>query len=100
MPRAPCYQVLFFFHDPPPSEIYTLSLHDALPICIWGTWDARLTSTLILWLLHVSYLLLRDFLEEPARRATLSAVFGIFGFVDVPIVYFSIRIWQIGRAHV
>ena len=61
---------------------------------IWWTWDARLTSTLILWLLYVSYLLLRDFLEEPARRATLAAVFGIFGFVDVPIVYFSIRIWR------
>ena len=61
---------------------------------IWWTWDARLTSSLILWLLYVSYLLLRDFLEEPMRRATLSAVFGIFAFVDVPIVYFSIRIWR------
>ena len=61
---------------------------------IWWTWDARLTTTLILWLLYVSYLLLRDFLEEPARRATLSAVFGIFAFVDVPIVYFSIRLWR------
>jgi heme exporter protein C len=61
---------------------------------IWWTWDARLTTTLILWLLYVSYLLLRDFLEEPARRATLAAVFGIFAFVDVPIVYFSIRIFR------
>jgi len=61
---------------------------------IWWTWDARLTSTLVLWLMYVSYLLLRDFLEEPARRATLSAVFGIFAFVDVPIVYFSIRLWR------
>ena len=61
---------------------------------IWWTWDARLTSTLILWLIYVSYLLLRDFLEEPVRRATLAAVFGIFGFVDVPIVYFSIRLWR------
>jgi heme exporter protein C len=61
---------------------------------IWWTWDARLTSTLLLWLLYVSYLLLRDFLEEPARRATLAAVFGIFGFIDVPIVYFSIRVWR------
>ena len=61
---------------------------------IWWTWDARLTSTLLLWLMYVSYLLLRDFLEEPARRATLAAVFGIFAFVDVPIVYFSIRLWR------
>ena len=61
---------------------------------IWWTWDARLTSTLILWLMYVSYLLLRDFLDEPARRATLAAVFGIFGFVDVPVVYVSIRLWR------
>ena len=61
---------------------------------IWWTWDARLTTTLILWLLYVSYLLLRDFLEEPNRRATLAAVFGIFCFVDVPIVYYSIRIFR------
>ena len=61
---------------------------------IWWTWDARLTSTLILWLMYVSYLLLRDFLEEPARRATLAAVFGIFAFVDVPVVYVAIRLWR------
>ena len=61
---------------------------------IWWTWDARLTSTLILWLMYVSYLLLRDFLDEPTRRATLAAVFGIFGFVDVPVVYVSIRLWR------
>lgn len=61
---------------------------------IWWTWDARLTSTLVLWLMYVSYLLLRDFLEEPNRRATLAAVFGIFGFVDVPIVFLSIRLWR------
>ncbi|MBI4460464.1 MAG: cytochrome c biogenesis protein CcsA [Acidobacteria bacterium] len=61
---------------------------------IWWTWDARLTSTLVLWLMYLSYLLLRDFLEEPARRATLSAVFGIIAFVDVPIVYFAIRLWR------
>ena len=61
---------------------------------IWWTWDARLTSTLILWLMYLSYLLLRDFLDDPVRRAKLSAVFGIIAFVDVPIVYFSIRLWR------
>jgi heme exporter protein C len=61
---------------------------------IWWTWDARLTSTFILWLMYLSYLLLRDFLEEPSRKATLSAVFGIFAAVDVPIVYMSIRLWR------
>src|SRR5271167_3373494 len=57
---------------------------------IWWTWDARLTSTFVLWLLYVSYLLLRSLIEEPDRRALLSALFGIFAYIDVPIVFFSI----------
>ena len=61
---------------------------------IWWTWDARLTSTFVLWLLYVSYLLLRTLIEEPYRRALLSAVFGIFAFLDVPLVFFSIRWWR------
>ena len=61
---------------------------------VWWVWDARLTSSLILWLMYLSYLLLRDFLEESQRRATLAAVFGIFAAVDAPIVYFSIRLWR------
>ncbi len=61
---------------------------------IWWTWDARLTSTFVLWLLYVSYLLLRSLIEEPDRRALLSALFGIFAYVDVPLVFFSIRWWR------
>jgi heme exporter protein C len=64
---------------------------------VWGiywTWDARLTSTFVLWLLYVSYLLLRSLIEEPERRALLSALFGIFAFIDVPLVFFSIRWWR------
>lgn len=61
---------------------------------IWWTWDARLTSTFVLWLLYVSYLLLRTMLEDVERRALVSAVFGIFAFLDVPIVYMSIRWWR------
>jgi heme exporter protein C len=64
---------------------------------VWGiywTWDARLTSTFVLWLLYVSYLLLRTLIEEPDRRALLSALFGIFAFLDVPLVYGSIRWWR------
>lgn len=61
---------------------------------IWWTWDARLTSSLVLWLMYVAYLLLRTLIDEPARRAVVSAVFGIFAFLDVPLVYFSIRIWR------
>ncbi|HXJ18560.1 MAG TPA: cytochrome c biogenesis protein CcsA [Candidatus Polarisedimenticolia bacterium] len=61
---------------------------------IWWTWDARLTTTFILWLLYISYLLLRGLLEDPQRRAALSAVFGIFAFLDVPLVYLSNRLWR------
>lgn len=61
---------------------------------IYWTWDARLTSTFVLWLLYVSYLLLRTLIEEPERRALLSALFGIFAFIDVPLVFFSIRWWR------
>jgi heme exporter protein C len=61
---------------------------------IWWTWDARLTSTFILWLLYVAYLLLRTLVEEPDRRALFSALFGIFAFIDVPLVFGSIRWWR------
>ncbi len=61
---------------------------------IWWTWDARLTSTLVLWLLYISFLLLRDLITDPERRAVFSAIYGIFLFLDVPLVYFSIRIWR------
>jgi len=61
---------------------------------IWWTWDARLTLTFVLGLLYVSYLLLRSMIEEPDKRALFSALFGIFAFLDVPLVYFSIRWWR------
>jgi len=61
---------------------------------IWWTWDTRLTSSLVLWLIYVAYLMLRRYLPDGARRANLSAVVGIIGFMDVPIVYFSIRWWE------
>ena len=56
---------------------------------IWWTWDIRLTSTLVLWLIYVSYLLLRRF-SEGAQTPVLAAVLAIFGALDVPLVYFSI----------
>jgi len=61
---------------------------------IWWTWDARLTTTFILWLLYISYLLLRGLIEDPQRRASLSAIFGIFAFLDIPLVYASNRLWR------
>jgi heme exporter protein C len=61
---------------------------------IWWTWDARLTSALVCWLLYAGYLMLRRAIEEPTQRATIAAVFSIFAFVDVPIVIFSIKWWR------
>jgi heme exporter protein C len=60
---------------------------------VWWTWDPRLTTTLILWFTYVAYLMLRRAVKEN-QRANLSAVFGIIGFINVPITFFSIRMWR------
>ena len=64
---------------------------------IWGTfwaWDARLTSTLVLWIIYAGYLLVRRLAEPGRQAARIAAVVGIFGFVDVPIVHFSVTWWR------
>ena len=61
---------------------------------IWWTWDARLTSTFILWLLYIGYLMLRSYVNNPGRAEILSAVVGILGFVDAIIDYMAIRWWR------
>ena len=61
---------------------------------IWWTWDARLTSTAVLFIIFAGYLALRSFTEDPERRATWSAGVGIFGALNVPIVYMSVRWWR------
>jgi heme exporter protein C len=61
---------------------------------VWWTWSPRLTLSLVLCLLYVSYLLIRKYIEDPERRAMVSAVFGIIAFMDAPLVWFSIRWWR------
>lgn len=56
---------------------------------IWWTWDMRLTLTLVLWLIYVSYLVLRNF-STSSQTSVLAAVVAVFGALDVPLVYFSI----------
>src|SRR5436190_20035912 len=56
---------------------------------IWWTWDLRLTLTLLLWLIYVSYLVLRRF-SSSSQTPKLAAVVAILGALDVPLVYFSI----------
>jgi heme exporter protein C len=60
----------------------------------WWTWDPRLTTTAILLLIYVGYLAVRKLPDSPARRARWSAVVGIVGFLDVPIVHLSVSWWR------
>ena len=60
----------------------------------WWTWEPRLTTTLILWLIYVAYLMLRSYAPSRSQGAVYSAVVGIVGFVDVPIVYYSVVWWR------
>lgn len=59
----------------------------------WWTWEPRLTTTLILFFMYVAYIMLRKLNMEWQKQARLTAVFGIIGFVNVPIVYMSIQWW-------
>src|SRR6266516_1597526 len=64
---------------------------------IWNTfwtWDARLTSTLVLWIIYTGYLLVRRMAEPGRQAARFAAVVGIFGFIDVPVVHFSVTWWR------
>lgn len=60
----------------------------------WWTWDPRLTTTLVLWFIYVAYLMVGPAAGSGVRGARMAAVFGIVGFVDVPIVFMSIRWWR------
>jgi len=63
----------------------------------WGvfwTWDPRLTTTAILLAIYVGYLALRSFADDEERRARWSAVVGVIGFANVPIVYMSVTWWR------
>jgi heme exporter protein C len=64
---------------------------------IWGTWwswDARLTTTLILWFIYGGYLTLRGVMNDDHRSARLAAVLGIVGFIDIPIIHQSVVWWR------
>jgi len=61
---------------------------------IWWTWDARLTATLVLWFVYVAYLMVRSYAREESQGARFSAVLGIVGFINVPIVALTINLWR------
>lgn len=61
---------------------------------VWWVWDARLTSTLVLFLIFVGYLALRAFVDDSVQRAKWSAAVGAIGAINVPIVYMSVKWWR------
>lgn len=65
---------------------------------VWNAWwvwdDPRLVTSLILWFIYIAYFMIRSSVQGERRRRTFSAVFGIIGFIDVPIVYFSVKWWR------
>ena len=66
---------------------------------IWGaywTWDPRLTTSFILWLIYAGYMILRSQVDDEYMRAKYSAVMGIVGFADVPLVHYSVKLWSRG----
>lgn len=61
---------------------------------VWWDWDPRLTSSLVMWLTFVGITMLRQFVEDPDKRATWSAAASILAFVNIPVTYMSVRWWR------
>jgi len=61
---------------------------------VWWTWDPRLTTAAIMLVAYAGYLALRRFVEDPERRAVWSAVVAIIAYVDIPILWFSVKWWR------
>lgn len=60
----------------------------------WWTWDPQLTTTFILWVLYIAYLLIRSAAGDDVKKAKFSAVFAIIAFLDLPVVYISARVMR------
>ncbi|MCK4901105.1 MAG: cytochrome c biogenesis protein CcsA, partial [Anaerolineales bacterium] len=60
----------------------------------WWTWDPRLTTATIMLLIYAAYLMLRQGIEDPDRRARFGAVYAIVGFLSVPLTFFSARLFR------
>lgn len=61
---------------------------------VWWAWEPRLTSTLVLWLIYIAYLMVRSFAADKPRGARFAAVVGIIGFVDLPIIILATTLWR------
>lgn len=61
---------------------------------VWWTWEPRLTTTAVMLMIYIGYLAMRSFADDPDKRARWSAIVGVVGFIDVPIVYLSVYWWR------
>lgn len=65
---------------------------------VWNAWwvwdDPRLVTSLILWFIYIAYLMIRTSVKGDERHRKFAAIFGIIGFIDVPLVYFSVKWWR------
>jgi heme exporter protein C len=61
---------------------------------VWWTWDPRVTTTAVLFVIYAGYLMLRALQPDPLTRARQAAVIGIVGFVDIPIIHMSVLWWR------
>ncbi|HEV3315648.1 MAG TPA: cytochrome c biogenesis protein [Candidatus Angelobacter sp.] len=110
-----CASAVYFFTRSPKADAWALTAAEvgvvfctvvlitgpiwARPVWgIWWTWDLRLTTTLIMWLLYVSYLILRRS-SEPGSSSTLATVFALSAAVDIPIVWMAIRWYSVHTQH-
>ena len=60
----------------------------------WWIWEPRLITATIMELIYIAYMMLRQSIDEPGRRARFGAIYAIIGFISVPLTFFSIRIWN------
>jgi len=60
----------------------------------WWTWDARLVSFAVMFLMMAGYLMLRTYVDDPERQARFAAVLALVGFIDLPVIHLSVRWWR------
>lgn len=61
---------------------------------VWWTWDPKLTLTLVLWFIYVSYVMLRAFGPKGSQGARYGAVLALMGAIDAPIIYYAAELWR------
>lgn len=61
---------------------------------VWWTWDPRLTTTLMIWLIFVAVLMLRRYFGADPRGRLLASILTLFGMLDIPLIFFAVKLWR------